>query len=464
MRREVKWSLMAFVVILVAEVFVLPRLGGGRKALHLLSQINLGVALTALAIEAAALVAFAQLTYQVLPIGILRRRRIMQIDLSSLSFSHVMPGGTAFGAALMYRLLTQQGVRAADAGFAIAMQGVGSAVVLNVIFWVALVISVFFRGYNPLYAVAAGLGILLMASFAGVVVLLTKGRMQVVHLVRRFADRLPFVDGERLAVGVQRFAERLRLFAEQRSVLRRAAGWAAANWLLDAACLWVFIAAFHVYISPVDLLVAYGLANILAVIPITPSGLGVIEAVLITTLHGFGVPLPVASLAVVGYRLVNFWLPIPVGGLAYVSLRFSGVGWRDRLREVRREVSQPTASIDTISSPDADSTATTSATATSGDAATSDSGSRAAASTDSASTAAGSTAAGSTAAGSTAAGSTAAGSTAAGSTAADATTEASTFPAATPATEPDEAGSRHRSKQRRHRIGPGRSPTPPAHP
>ena len=38
--------------------------------------------------------------------------------------------------------------------------------------------------------------------------------------------------------------------------------------------------------SPVDLLVAYGLANILAVIPITPGGLGVVEGVLIPTLVG----------------------------------------------------------------------------------------------------------------------------------------------------------------------------------
>jgi uncharacterized protein (TIRG00374 family) len=339
MRREVKWTLTAIVVILVLEVFLLPRLGGARRSLNLISHINIAVALTAVVIEAAALVAFAQLTYTVLPPGILRRRTILQIDLSTLAFSHVMPGGTAFGAALMYRLLTQQGVRAADAGFAIAMQGAGSAVVLNVIFWLALVISLFFHGYNSLYLVAAILGILLMASFAGVVVLLTKGRGRVVEFLHRTADRLPFVDGERLAVGVQHFAERLRLFAAQRTLVRQAIGWAAANWLLDAACLWVFIAAFHVYVSPIDLLVAYGLANILAVIPITPSGLGVVELVLITTLHGFGVPLPVASLGVIGYRLVNFWLPIPIGGLAYVSLRFSGVGWLDRLREVRYEVS-----------------------------------------------------------------------------------------------------------------------------
>jgi uncharacterized protein (TIRG00374 family) len=337
-RREVTWTVGAVVAILVFEIFVLPRLGGVNQSLHLLSHINIGVALTGLVLEAAALVAWAMLTYTVLPPGILARRRIMQIDLSTLAVSHVMPGGTAFGAALMYRLFTQEGVQPSDAGFAIAMQGVGSAVVLNVIFWIALVISMFFHAYNPLYALAAGLGILLMAAFAGVVLLLTKGRIKVLEFARRTADRLPFVDGDTLADGVQHFADRLRLFARDRSLMRQAVGWATANWLFDAACLWVFLAAFHTYISPVDLLVAYGLANIIAVIPITPSGLGVIELVLITTLHGFGVPEHVAVLGVIGYRLVNFWLPIPIGGFAYLSLRFSELGWRSRLHEVHNEV------------------------------------------------------------------------------------------------------------------------------
>ena len=96
--------------------------------------------------------------------------------------------------------------------------------------------------------------------------------------------------------------------------------WASLNWLLDAACLWVFIWSFGRVISPIDLLVAYGLANIFAAIPITPSGLGIIEGVLIGTLVGFGVPHSQAILAVLSYRLVNFWIPIPVGGISYASL------------------------------------------------------------------------------------------------------------------------------------------------
>ena len=58
----------------------------------------------------------------------------------------------------------------------------------------------------------------------------------------------------------------------------------------------------------------------MAAVPITPGGLGVIEAVLIPTLVAFGAPAAVAAVGVVAYRLVNFWLPIPVGFVAYAIL------------------------------------------------------------------------------------------------------------------------------------------------
>jgi uncharacterized protein (TIRG00374 family) len=112
------------------------------------------------------------------------------------------------------------------------------------------------------------------------------------------------------------------MLVNNRRTLWAAFMWAALNWLFDAACLWVFIWSFGNVISPIDLLVAYGLANVLAAIPITPAGLGVIEGVLITTLYGFGVPHSEAILAVLAYRLVNFWIPIPIGGVAYASLQW----------------------------------------------------------------------------------------------------------------------------------------------
>ena len=115
--------------------------------------------------------------------------------------------------------------------------------------------------------------------------------------------------------------------------------WAAANWLLDAACLLVFIAAFHDYVSPINLLVAYGLANILAVIPITPGGLGIIEGILIPALHGFGVPLVRGRRGRPRLPAGEFLAAHPRGGrqLSLTAFRISSAGASD-CTEAREEI------------------------------------------------------------------------------------------------------------------------------
>ena len=58
-----------------------------------------------------------------------------------------------------------------------------------------------------------------------------------------------------------------------------------------------------------------------------------VEAVLTSSLVGFGVPRGIAILGVIGYRLVNFWLPIPMGAVAYLTLRGKRTAPRDQRKE-----------------------------------------------------------------------------------------------------------------------------------
>jgi hypothetical protein len=114
-------------------------------------------------------------------------------------------------------------------------------------------------------------------------------------------------------------------------------GWATANWLLDAASLWVFLRAFGGDVPLDGLIVAFGLANIICSFPITPGGLGIVEGVYIPTLVGFGLSRSVATLGVLTYRLAQYWLPILLGALAYLSLRVGpwSIERRDRLERFR---------------------------------------------------------------------------------------------------------------------------------
>jgi uncharacterized protein (TIRG00374 family) len=70
---------------------------------------------------------------------------------------------------------------------------------------------------------------------------------------------------------------------------------------------------------PSLVLLAYAGAAVLALIPLTPGGLGFVEAGLVGTLTLAGVAAHDAVLATLTYRLVSYWLPIPVGGVAYVA-------------------------------------------------------------------------------------------------------------------------------------------------
>jgi uncharacterized protein (TIRG00374 family) len=235
-----------------------------------------------------------------------------------------VPAGVAAGGTLGYRLLTGSGVAGPDAAFALALQGIGSAVVLNTLLWVGLIVSIALYGFNALYGTAAVLGVLLIGFVTSIAVLMTRGEDRAVRVLRAVAARLPVITEDRAEALFRRLALRLQELTSDRTRLWRCVWWAAANWLLDAASLWVFLLAFGSAANPDGLIVAYGLANVLAAIPITPGGLGVVEGVLIPSLIGFNTSRGVATLGVLSWRLVNFWLPIPVGAGTYLSLRVDG--------------------------------------------------------------------------------------------------------------------------------------------
>jgi hypothetical protein len=66
-------------------------------------------------------------------------------------------------------------------------------VVLNAVLWLALIISIPLSGFNPIYATAAIVGALLLAGFAGLVLLLTKGEERAAVIIRNLVTRLPFL-------------------------------------------------------------------------------------------------------------------------------------------------------------------------------------------------------------------------------------------------------------------------------
>ncbi len=320
--REIRLTLSFGSLVFVFGYLVLPQLGSARSSLPLLASVNPILVVFGVLLEVSAILAYVELTRTVLYPYAPSRYNTLRVNMAGLAISHVVPGGTAPAGALAYRIFNELGVPKDTNAFGLAAQGSGSAVVLNIIFWIALVISIPLDGFNPAYGFAALAGVFLLLAFFGTILLITRGQRRADAWLRAIARRVPSINPDAVSALLRKVADRITLLIANRRTLWWAFTWAALNWLLDAACLWVFLWSFGAVVSPIDLLVAYGLANVLAAIPVTPAGLGIVEGVLITTLVGFGVPHSQAILAVLAYRLVNFWIPIPLGGLSYASLQW----------------------------------------------------------------------------------------------------------------------------------------------
>jgi uncharacterized protein (TIRG00374 family) len=332
---------LLFLLALIIEYLVIPELVGASKDFYLLGRLEPGWMIVGLALEAASLFCYALLTRALLPPkGRPNMSRLFRIDLAAAAVAHVIPAGTVGSAGVGYQLFTSEGLDGTDVGVMMATKGMGSTVVLNVLLWLALVISIPLSGFRPVYATVAIVGAVLLGAMAALVVGLTRGGQRAARIVRAIGAKIPRVGGERLEKIVLQASESLRRLASDRQVLVSSLTWASLNWLLDAASLWCFIAAFGRFTNPVGLFAAYGIANVLGAIPITPAGLGVVDSITPVLLVSFGLTRSVAILGVLSWRLVNFWLPIPTGAAAYISLK---VPRGASLRVMRRALSEMTA-------------------------------------------------------------------------------------------------------------------------
>ena len=307
------------VLAAIGNYFVVPELRQAHWSQ--LAHISVPWLAAGALLEGISLFCYSLLTRSLLPATGPGLLTVFRIDMSCTALGHVVPAGSAASAVLGYRLYTGRGVKPGDVCFMMASQGPGSSVVLNVLLWAALLASIPLTGFHRVYLTAGLAGFAGLLAAAGFVCLLTRGEDRTVRVARRALGWIPRVREDAAERLVRALASAVRDFRADPRRMRRSLAWAAANWLLDAASLWCFLASLGHYADPVVLFAAFGIANVAAALPLTPSGLGVIEVTLPLLLAGGGgVSKGIAALAVIGWRLVNFWLPIPFGTAAYISL------------------------------------------------------------------------------------------------------------------------------------------------
>ena len=344
--KPLRRGVVIFLLLLIIEYLVVPELVGASKDLYLLGRVNPGWLVAGVALEGLSLFCYGLLTQALLPPGSFNPglSRLFRIDLAAAAVAHVIPAGTLGSAGIGYRLFTAEGVKGRDAAVMMATTGLGSTVVLNILLWLSLVISIPLAGFHPIYVTVAVTGAVVLAAIGALAFGITRGARRASKILHAVGNRIPGLTGERLEGAIQNAGNSLSALARDRRTLAWSLTWASLNWLLDAASLWCFVAAFGRLVNPVELFAAYGIANVAGALPVTPAGLGVVDSVTPLLLVSFGVTRSVATLGVLSWRLVNFWLPIPAGALAYVSLKVPrGAGLKAMRHAVATLLSRPGA-------------------------------------------------------------------------------------------------------------------------
>jgi uncharacterized protein (TIRG00374 family) len=238
--------------------------------------------------------------------------------------SSVVPGGMAAGGPLQYTYMVKGGE---DSGAVASGLAATSLLSTTTLFGVAaLLVPLVFRmeHIDVRLERAAVLGlvvfvVLLLVGVAAFTVdaVLRGGAIAVqwgLNLARRHQPRTTDLPERTL---------------EQRNRLRTTLGkkwpWAlvaaVSKWAFDYFALIAAIAATGARVSPLPLMLAYVAAAVLGMIPITPGGLGFVEAGLAVTLVWAGLPAAEATLATLAYRMVSYWLPLVAGIVAAVVYR-----------------------------------------------------------------------------------------------------------------------------------------------
>jgi uncharacterized protein (TIRG00374 family) len=298
--------------IAAVEYGLVPRIVQAKAELSLLHDVSPGLLVAALLLEACSLLAYTGMTQQLLSPGpALPWGTQLRIDLTGYGMSHVLPGGGATAAALRYRLMVLRGIPRAATLSLTAVEAVRAALGLVVVWLLGSVASLPRTGIT---ATTVGLVVLCLLAVLVVHRLGTGGAE--LDVVARWLRRLPSGLRQRVTTTLTRSRAAV---ADTPSVWR-AVTWSTANWLLDAVCLWLCLSAYGAVLPLELVLLAYGVASAVGLLPVTPGGIGVIEAVLVPGLIAAGAPAGPALLGVLTWRLCQFWLPIPVAAVCWASL------------------------------------------------------------------------------------------------------------------------------------------------
>lgn len=316
-RRRVVGRITFLVVTLIAFYFVLPGLLATFDAVPRLRDVYPAWFVVVAVLEGASFVAVWEV--QRIALGADGMFDVAASHTAGNAVSRALPGGVATGGAVQLRMLHRAGFDVPTATTALTAAGLLATAMLFALPVLALPAIFAGTGIDAHLlqgAVVAVILFVVLCLFSAWLIRSDRGVAALGRGIGRLGRLLRIKTGTDLGDRVVTARNEVR--AGLRDSWRRAVPAAAANRLLDFLALEAAVLAVGGEIDPLLVLLAYVAAGTLSMIPITPGGLGFVEAGLAGVLTIAGLSPDQAVLATLLYRLFSYWLPLPAGLVASV--------------------------------------------------------------------------------------------------------------------------------------------------
>lgn len=308
LRRVLVWIGIG-IALTVATVVVLVGVSGTERVLTALRAMNPAWLLTALGLEVVALACLTQVYREVFRVthGPLPVREALVVSLGSFSLAQTLPGGGAAGAIFAANRLARRSDAVTGTTSAVLF-GTTTMATLGLIVSTGATATALATGEHAGVAVAAGaVTLVFVAALVAMRWLLSRPRLRrrLVAWAARVTRRPPEV-ARSWQEAIDQQADLLR----HPERLWRIVAWSAINWSIDIAVMGLIAYAVGVRTPVLAIVAAYGVANLVNGLPLTPGGIGLVEAGVAGTLTAMGADAGAASLTAIAYRLVAHWFPV----------------------------------------------------------------------------------------------------------------------------------------------------------
>lgn len=311
--RLLRLGLLAVLMAVVAYTVLLSfgDIGASVRALGDLTLASIGAAVGA---EAAAMICLGAI-YRAASSSVGSRRTwnaSLNTSMSTYTVTQLVPAGGAVAVGLAIRRLMGWGMSRAGAAATSALASTVPLLALVTLAGAGVAKLSLDGTLHSLWFVAGAGGLLLLlASVVGFVLWV----MRTPSIGRQFLARI-----ERLLsrwdVDLSAWHASLEELSDSPPTMGQLSvifGWATLRWVLEATVLWTLFSGLGASLSVATVIVGMSVQHLAVMVPITPGGLGFVEAGMSGAFIALGTPAAIAIPAVLSFRLVSYWLPTLAG-------------------------------------------------------------------------------------------------------------------------------------------------------